>query len=260
MGRNTMIDLKNKVALVTGASRGIGLAVARKLSACGAAVVLAARSVSGTETAASEIAAEGGKAIGTACDVSQYGDVTAAVDLSVQTFGGLDILINNAGVIDPISHMADSDPDAWDLAIDINVKGVYHGMRAAIPVMEQTGGGVIVNLSSGAAVNALEGWSHYCASKAAVKMLTQCAQNEYGAKGIRVVGLSPGTVATDMMATIKDSGVNRVSQLDWSTHIPTEWVGEAVAYLCGPGGADFAGTDFSIKSDEGRKRVGLPPV
>src|SRR3546814_7074582 len=90
----------------------------------------------------------------------------------------------------------ESDPDGWDAVVDINLKGVYHGLRAAIPIMEAQGHGVIVNISSGAATSPLEGWSHYCATKAAVLMLTRCVDKEYRDRGIHVVGLSPGTVAT----------------------------------------------------------------
>jgi len=127
-----------------------------------------------------------------------------------------------------------------------------------IPLMQRNGGGTIVNMSSGAATSALEGWSHYCASKAAVLALTRCTHREYGAKGIRVVGLSPGTVATDMQVLIRDSGVNPVSRLDWSAHIPPEWVARAVIFLCGEEGAMYAGDDFSLKTNEGRKAAGLP--
>ena len=140
--------------------------------------------------------------------------LNAAIYKCVAEFGRLDILVNNAGVIDPIARIADSDPRQWDQVVDINVKGVYHGLRAAIPVMEAQGSGVIVNLSSGAANGALEGWSHYCATKAAVLSLTRCADKECRENGIRVVGLSPGTVATDMQVSIKASGINPVSQLD----------------------------------------------
>jgi 3-oxoacyl-[acyl-carrier protein] reductase len=160
-------------------------------------------------------------------------------------------------VIDPIARLEDSDPDIWNQAVDINLKGVYHGLRAAIPVMKQQGGGVIINISSGAATGAIEGWSHYCATKAAVLSLTRCAHKENAQDNIRVVGLSPGTVATEMQRTIKDSGVNPVSQLDWSIHISPEWVGKAIAWLATDAGRPYDGDDFSLKTEEGRRAVGL---
>lgn len=247
-----MIDLSDKVALVTGANRGIGLAIAQTLAQCGARVAYGARS----QQAAAEVADDRGMPV--SCDVTDYGSVSGAVATCVEKLGALDILVNNAGVIDPISRIAESDPAAWAHTVDVNYKGVFFGMRAAIPVMERQGSGTIINMSSGAANSALEGWSHYCSAKAAAKRLTECGHKEYGDQGIRVVGLSPGTVATDMMRQIKGSGINPVSQLDWSVHIPPEWVGQAVAFLCGPEGAEFAGKDFSLKTPEGRRRVGLP--
>lgn len=254
------IDLTGKVAVVTGASRGIGKAAAEELARCGAKVVLLARSRTDVEDNAKAISASGSEAMGIGCDVTAFSAVSAAIKEAHSQFGGIDIVINNAGVIDPIAHLAESEPGAWSLAVDVNIKGVYYVMRAALPGMIARGGGTIVNLSSGAANSALEGWSHYCATKAAVKKLTEVAHKELAGKGVRVVGLSPGTVATDMMATIKESGINPVSQLDWSSHIPAEWAAKAVAFLCGSQGGEFAGTDFSIKTDEGRKRVGLPPA
>lgn len=253
-----MNSLAGKVALVTGASRGIGLATARELSAQGATVVLTARSQDLIERYASDLRGAGRKAAAKVCDVAQFAQVDEAIKQTCDEYGGLDVLVNNAGVIDPIARLSESDPHQWGTAIDVNVKGVYHGLRAAIPVMEAAGGGVIINISSGAANSALEGWSHYCSSKAAAKKLTECAHKEVGDRGIRVVGLSPGTVATEMMGKIKSSGINPVSQLDWSSHIPPEWAAKAVAFLCGPGGAEFTGTDFSIKTPEGRVAAGLP--
>lgn len=252
-----MIDLSNKTALVTGASRGIGAAAVRKLAGYGANVVLAARSTGAIEALANELNAGGHEARAIACDVANYMDVDKAVTLAVETFGSLDILVNNAGLIDPIARLADSDPDDWNQVIDVNVKGVYHGMRAAIPQMERQCNGAIINISSGAATGALEGWSHYCASKAAALSLTKCGHKEVGDRGIRVVGLSPGTVATEMQVSIKASGINPVSQLDPSVHIPADWVGEAVAWLCTEAADEFAGTDFSLKTEEGRRLVGL---
>ncbi|MEL6235698.1 MAG: SDR family oxidoreductase [Pseudomonadota bacterium] len=247
--------LAGRVALITGASRGIGAAAARVMAAQGAAVVLAARTANAVETLAAEIAAAGGQAAALACDVADYEAVQAAVDLAQTRFGGLDILVNNAGVIDPIARIEDSDPAAWARVQAINVTGVYHGIRAALPVM--SAGSVIINISSGAAVSALEGWSHYCASKAAVLSLTKCADTELAARGIRVVGLSPGTVATEMQVAIKASGINPVSQLDPAIHIPPDWVGRAIAWLATDAAAEFRGQDVSLRDEDIRRRIGL---
>ena len=252
------MDMQNKTVIVTGASRGIGAATARHLAELGANVVLAARSTGAIGTLADEIASAGGSALAVACDVSRWEDVAALVDQTATAFGGVDVLVNNAGVIDPIARLADSDPTGWGEVVDINLKGVYYGLRAAIPKMLEHGGGTIINISSGAATSALEGWSHYCATKAAVLSLTRCADKEYRDAGIRVIGLSPGTVATDMQVKIKASGVNPVSQLDPSVHIPPEWVAKGIAFLCTDGGDAFLGTDFTLKSEEGRRLAGLP--
>jgi len=169
------IDLSSKTALVTGASRGIGEATARKLVEYGANVVLAARSLEDTRRIAGKI---GDQAIAVSCDVCRYEDVADAVGIAKERFGGLDILVNNAGTIEPIARLEASSPEHWGQAVDINLKGVYHGLRAAYPAMS-SGGGVVINLSSGAATGALEGWSHYCATKAGVLSLTRCAHKEW---------------------------------------------------------------------------------
>lgn len=252
-----MFDLNGRVALVTGASRGIGEAGARSLAKYGAKVVLAARSADRINTIAEDIQASGGEAIAVTCDVASYADVAKAVQTAIDTFGGLDILVNNAGVIEPIDRIEVSDPEAWGKVIDINVKGVYHGLRAAAPHMLDKGAGTIVNISSGAATGALEGWSQYCSSKAAALSLTRCGDKEFGDKGIRVVGLSPGTVATQMQVDIKASGINPVSQLDPSVHIPAEWVGETICWLCTEAGDAYRGVDCSLRDEEVRKSVGL---
>lgn len=253
-----MSDLTGKVALITGASQGIGLATAQHLATLGASVALAARRGSVIEESASQLRSAGSKAAAITCDVQSFQSVEQAIAQTIQTFGGLDIVVNNAGVIDPIARITDSDPSLWSAAVDTNFKGVYHSIRAAAPSLQKQGSGTIVNISSGAANSALEGWSHYCSTKAAAKKLTECAHKELADFGIRVVGLSPGTVATDMMDKIRKSGINPVSKLDWSSHIPPEWAAKAVAFLCSDAGAEFAGTDFSIKTIEGRRLVGLP--
>lgn len=252
-----MKGLHNKVALVTGASRGIGAAIAEHLAKCGAHVVLAARSTEEIDKIVRKIIDDGWSADRFHCDVSEYSSVKDAVEFCVEKYGSIDIVVNNAGTIDPIDRITDSDPEIWSKSVDINYKSVYFGLRAALPHMEKQGSGTIINMSSGAANSALEGWSHYCSTKAASKKLTECAHKEMYDKGVRVMGLSPGTVATDMMAKIKKSGVNPVSQLDWSAHIPPEWVAKAIAYLCTSESDEFLGTDFSIKTEEGRKLVGL---
>jgi len=252
-------ELSGKTAIVTGASRGIGAAVAREFARRNVAVVLCSRSIVQIERLAEEIRRAGGRALASVCDVSAYADIAQAVARCQSEFGRLDILVNNAGLIEPIARLVDSDPEQWSRAADVNYKGVYFGMRAALPVMQRQGSGVIVNISSGAATSALEGWSHYCSSKAAVLMLTRCADKECRERGVRVVGLSPGTVATDMQTAIKASGINPVSKLDPSVHIPPEWAARAVAWLCTEAASDLAGTDFSLKDEAGRKRVGLGP-
>lgn len=248
---------QGKTALITGASRGIGEAAARALGASGAAVVLAARSAAEIGAVAAEIRDAGGRAEAVTCDVARLADVEAACALCVATFGSLDILVNNAGMIEPIADIAEADPDAWSRAIDVNVKGVWFGLRSALPLMAAQGSGVVINISSGAATHVLEGWSAYCASKAAVLSLTRSAHLEYAGRGVRVVGLSPGTVATRMQRVIGASGINPISQLDWEAHIPPEWVGRAIVWLCTPEGASCDGGDFSLKSEEGRRAVGL---
>lgn len=255
-----MTDLTGKSAIITGASRGIGAAAARALAAAGAAVVLAARSANEITQVANEIEAAGGKAKAAACDVTSLDDVSAMVSACKDAFGSVDILVNNAGLIDPVARLADSDPEDWLKVADVNYKGVYLCLRTALPVMLSQGSGTIINISSGAAYNALEGWSHYCSSKAAALMLTRAVHKEYGTEGIRCCGLSPGTVATDMQVVIKASGINPVSQLDPAVHIPPEWVGKAIVWLAGEGADGYLGEDFSLKTDAGRAAIGLPPV
>lgn len=252
-----MPDLSNQTALITGASRGIGSATAHEFARQGANVVLAARSTGEIEKHAAEINAAGGKALAVACDVADNAQVEAAVKAAVEAFGPVTILVNNAGIIDPIGRMDDLDPADWGKVIDINVKGVYHCARAVLPAMQGAGGGTIVNISSGAATSALEGWSHYCSSKAAVLMLTRCLHKEFADKGVRAVGLSPGTVATQMQVDIKASGINPVSQLDFDVHIPPEWPAKAIAWLCTADADPHLGGDVSLRDETIRKAVGL---
>ncbi|GAB1477989.1 SDR family oxidoreductase [Paracoccaceae bacterium] len=246
--------MQGKVVVITGASRGIGAAAARVFAAAGAQVALLARSTGAVEGLAAEI---GPQALALGCDVADAQAVQAAVEAVVARWGRLDVLINNAGVIDPIARLAEADPADWGRAIDINLKGVFHGIRAAVPVMRAQGGGTVITVSSGAATNPLEGWSSYCASKAGALMLTRALHLEEGGYGIRALGLSPGTVATEMQVKIRASGVNPVSALDPSVHIPADWPARALLWMCGPAADGWLGRDISLRDEAVRKAVGL---
>lgn len=246
--------VNGKTVMITGASRGIGAAAAEAFAAAGANVALVARSGDEIGALANKI---GPAALALPCDVADFDAVQGAVDACVARFGALDVLINNAGVIDPIGAIETADPNAWGKQIDINLKGVFHGLRAALPGMLERGGGTILNVSSGAAYGPTLGWAGYNASKAGALMLTRSVHLELGERSIRSLGLSPGTVATDMQRAIKASGINRVSQLDWSDHIPPEWPARALIWLCGPEADEYLGGDISLREPEIRAKIGL---
>ena len=251
-----MAEMSGRRVLITGASRGIGAAAARLFAEEGAKVGLLARGRREIAALAKEI---GPTARALPADVADYASVEAAVGEMTRAFGGVDVLINNAGVIEPIAGIDRVDPAAWGRLVDINPKGVLHGVRAVLPGMIRQGGGIVVTVSSGAAHNPLEGWSAYCSSKAGAAMLTECLHHEMHLKGIRAMGLSPGTVATDMQKVIRASGVNPVSKLDPKVHIPPNWVAEALLWMCGPASEEFAGQEISLRDEAIRRRVGLIP-
>lgn len=248
------MDMTNKTVMITGASRGIGAEAARVFAGAGANVALLARGQSAIADLAGEI---GQQAIAIPCNVANYVEVAAAVETTLSAFGGIDVLVNNAGVIEPISHLVDADPAAWSNVIDINLKGVFNGMHAVLPAMKAKGGGSILTISSGAAHGPVEAWSHYCASKAAVHMLTRCLDKEEAAHGIRAMGLSPGTVATQMQREIKASGINPVSQLDWEDHIPADWPARALLWMCSAEADEWCGGEISLRDEDIRRKVGL---
>lgn len=249
-----MTDLTGKTAIITGASRGIGAATARIFAQAGANVVLVARSGDEIARLADEI---GDRAMAIPCDISDYSAVEAAVTAAKDRFGAVDILIGNAGVIEPVSLLSDADPDAWGHAIDINLKGVFYGMRAVMPMMQAAGAGTIITISSGAAHGPMEGWSHYCASKAGAAMLTSCADLEGREFGLRIMGLSPGTVATQMQREIKASGVNQVSEMSWEDHVSPDWPARVLLWMCGADADEFVGQELSVRNEEVYKRAGL---
>lgn len=249
-----MTDMQGKVVVITGASRGIGAAAAKAFAGAGARVALLARSGDEISALAAQI---GEAALAVPCDIADPSAVDATVVQVLAWAGRIDVLINNAGVIDPIARIDEADIDAWGRAIDVNLKGVFYGMRAVIPLMRAQGGGTIITVSSGAAHNPLEGWSAYCAAKAGAAMLTRTAHLEEAANGLRIMGISPGTVATEMQVKIKASGINPVSQLDPSVHIPADWPARALLWMCGPDANAYVGQEIALRNEDIRRRVGL---
>jgi 3-oxoacyl-[acyl-carrier protein] reductase len=250
-----MGSLDGKVIIVTGASRGIGAAASAALAKAGATVVLTARDAHLTEQVAASI---GSSASARPCDVSVYAAFEALVAETKARFGRLDALVNNAGVIEPIASIADSDPAVWARNVDINLTGAYHAIRAVLPGMLAAGGGTIVNVSSGAAIRPLEGWSAYCSAKAGLHMLTRAVALETAGKGIRVFGFQPGTTDTDMQVLIRASGVNPVSQIPRGNLTPVALPARSIVYLCTAAADDLNGQEFSLNDASFRAR--LEPV
>lgn len=249
-----MTELSGRLVAITGAARGIGASAARAFAGQGARVALISRDAARLGALAAEL---GPDALALPCDVADAAALAAALARAEAAFGPLEVLVNNAGVVDPIAPIASADPAAFARTLAVNVAGVFNGMHAALPGMIARGRGTILTIGSGAAYNPLEGWAAYCSSKAAALMLTRAAHLEAGGAGVRVISLSPGTVATDMQAQIRASGINPVSQLDWSVHIPPEWPAQALVWLCGPGGEAYRGGECSLRDEAVRRAVGL---
>ena len=252
-----MTSLTGKVALITGASQGIGEACAVRMAGQGASVFLVARNVAACQAIAERIRAAGGAADAMACDIADHGQVDAAVAAAVESFGRLDILVNNAGMVEPIGPLEEIDPADWAHGVTVNLVGTYHCIRAALGHFREQRAGVIVNVSSGAAHHALEGWSSYCAAKAGVASLTRSVALEAGGAGVRVYGFGPGTVDTEMQQVIRASGINPVSQMERSQHAPPSVPAQVIAWLCTEKAADLAGQELSIRDEALRRRAGL---
>jgi 3-oxoacyl-[acyl-carrier protein] reductase len=250
--------LERKIAVVTGASRGIGSAAAKALAEAGASVMLAARDSTKVESVARAISEAGGNAVAMTCDVADYRSMERLVEAANSRLGPINVLINNAGVIEPISAIVDSDPVEWALNVQINLVGAYHAVRALLPGMLSAGSGTIVNISSGAACRPIEGWSAYCATKAGLAMLTRAIALEAGKSSVRVFGFVPGTVDTDMQGTIRASGINPVSRIPRSVLTPVGHPAKAIVYLCTPEASDLTGQEVSLGDPLFRRRVGLP--
>jgi NAD(P)-dependent dehydrogenase (short-subunit alcohol dehydrogenase family) len=241
--------LSGQTALVTGGARGIGLATVRALADLGATVTFTARSAESLATADVPASAQG-----VICDITDR-------DRLAQVMApGFDILVNNAAVIAPIGRIADLTTEAFSANIETNLVAQFDAIRLALPHMRARGRGTIVNISSGAAHRPQEGWAAYCAGKAGLAMLTRSVHLEYGAEGIRVFGLAPGVVDTDMQGAIRASGINPVSQLPRASLAPADQPARAVAWLCTPAADALAGQELDIRAPELRAAVGLAPL
>ena len=191
----------DKIALITGASSGIGEATARPLAAAGATVVLGARRVSRLEQLAGEIVEAGGMARVSALDVTRRQDVEAFAKRALDAFGRIDVIVNNAGVM-PLSPMAALKVDEWDRMVDVNIKGVLHGVAAVLPAMNAQGFGHIINMSSIGGLRVTPTAAVYCATKFAVRAISDGLRQEN--ERIRVTCVCPGVVESELADSISD--------------------------------------------------------
>ncbi|HYD84896.1 MAG TPA: SDR family oxidoreductase [Opitutus sp.] len=189
--------------MITGASSGLGEAAARRLSAEGATVVLGARRTERLAALSRELGAKGGKSLVVATDVTDRAQLQKLVDSAVETFGRIDVLINNAGVM-PLSPVEKLKVEEWDRMIDVNIKGVLYGIAAALPYMQRQKVGHIINVSSVAGHKVGPGFAVYSATKHAVRTLTEGLRMEVKPYNIRTTIISPGAVATELLNGISD--------------------------------------------------------
>jgi len=222
-----MTMIANKVVLVTGASSGIGEAIARELAAAGATVVIGARRVDRLEALKREIEASGGKAMAQALDVTSREDVQAFVEAARAQFGRVDVIVNNAGVM-PLSPLAALKVDEWNWMIDVNIRGVLHGVAAVLPIMEAQGEGQIVNIASTAGHQILPTAAVYCATKYAVRVISEALRQE--TDKVRVTVVSPGVTTSELAETITHAETAAFIDEYRKKAIPAEAIARAVRF------------------------------
>ena len=218
------------VVAITGASSGIGEATARELAARGAAVVLGARRTDRLEALADDIRRQGGRAAVRAVDVTSRDDLTALVNLALEEFGRLDVLVGNAG-ISRISPVADLDVDGWSAMIDVNVRGVLHGLAAALPVFERQRRGHFVTTISTAGLKISPTMAVYAGTKNAVRTILEGLRTESTAGWLRTTSISPGYVRTELASSIDDPTLREQIQTSMNEFaLPPEAVARAIAF------------------------------
>lgn len=196
------MKLDGKVAIITGSASGMGLEEAQLFAREGAKVVIADVNVEAGEKVADDIKAEGGEATFIEVNMRDGASVQALVDKTVETYGSLDIVVNNAGIFDKYASILDTSEEQWDLILDVNLKGIYLMAKAAIPGMIERGGGTFVNIASVAGLVAAKGGAAYTASKHGVIGLTKHMVSEYAKDGIRTNAIAPGTIVTPLIKDV----------------------------------------------------------
>jgi NAD(P)-dependent dehydrogenase (short-subunit alcohol dehydrogenase family) len=253
-----MFDFDGKVALVAGASRGIGAVTAAAFARAGAAVVLAARDERALESVAGDIRSGGGRALVVPADIGVAAAVSGLVARAVAEFGRLDFAFNNATDGPRPAPLADIDPDEFDRGIRVNIRGTFLGMKYQIPAMLRTGGGAIVNMASLAGVQGVANLGAYVTGKAGILAMTKVAALDYADKGIRVNAVAPGPILTHHL---KAAGPRAQELAGQSTPMrrvgQPEEVAEAVLWLCSNRSAFITGVTLPI---DGGQAAGLKPA
>ncbi|MFN7998768.1 MAG: SDR family oxidoreductase [Bryobacteraceae bacterium] len=247
---NDALDFTGKVALVTGAASGMGLATAQAFAEAGAAVVLADFREAAVISEAQNLVASGHRAIAVRCDVSDDGEVEAMLNRTVSEFGRLDAAFNNAGVMARIASTGDSTREEWDRVIGINLRGVWSCMKYELRQMQRQGAGAIVNNASVGALTGNPGIGSYIASKHGVVGLTRTAALEYIKKGIRVNAINPGLIDTQIARDVVSRNEEAYEGIAKSVPIgragtPAE-IASVVLWLCSPGASYVVGHALTV--------------